>query len=72
MNKKVDPVETAFVQMNSTLNNVMSTIYQNKNNNLDDTDVLIGQLVIAELKKTLEPKKTILKNKLMQLLYFDN
>lgn len=43
-----------------------STICQNKNeNDADDMDILIGKLVTAELKKAIEPKKTILKKSLL-------
>lgn len=52
--------------MNSTLNTMASTICQNKNeNDADDMDILIGKLVTAELKKAIEPKKTILKKSLL-------
>lgn len=48
-----------------------STICWNKNLNdqADDTDILIGKLVTAELKKATESRKIILIKKFMQILY---
>ena len=70
---KIDPVENAFIQMNSALSTVASGILQNRNNNdVHDPDVIIGQLVTAELKRTMEPMKSTLKKKFMELLYSHN
>lgn len=46
-------------------------IYSKKNptSDNDDPDILIGKLVTAELKKTPESRKNILKKKFMDILY---
>ncbi|XP_070154060.1 uncharacterized protein [Polyergus mexicanus] len=67
----IDPVETAFHQMNNTLNSMIAEVCsRRKPVNENDPDVLIGKLVTAELQMTAEPYKTELKRKFMELLYF--
>lgn len=70
---KVDPVETAFHRMNSTITTMVDKICSKpaKVNVSDDNDpdVIIGKLVTAELKNTAEPKKAQMKKKFMSILY---
>ncbi|KYN06193.1 hypothetical protein ALC62_02866 [Cyphomyrmex costatus] len=68
-----DAVETAFCQMNTTLNTVASKIVQNQNDSdIQDPDVIIGKLVTAELKRTMEPMKSTLKRKFLEIMYSHN
>ncbi|XP_029672100.1 uncharacterized protein LOC115240848 [Formica exsecta] len=69
--RRIDPVETAFHQMNNTLNIMVAEVCsRRKPVNENDPDVLIGKLVTAELQMTAEPHKSELKRKFMELLYF--
>lgn len=71
--RKIEPIENAFSQINTTLSTMATQILSKKNPILDDDpDVLIGKLVTAELKKTLEPRKNILKKKFMEMYCSDN
>lgn len=70
--RKIDPMETAFCRINTTLNSMAMQVSSRRNEDLlekNDPDVLIGNLVTAELKKTMEPKKSMLKKKFMEMLY---
>lgn len=63
-------METAFHQMNNTLSTMVTQVCsQKKPVNANDPDVLIGNLVTAELKIATEPQKSELKRKFMELLY---
>ncbi|XP_067212834.1 uncharacterized protein [Linepithema humile] len=68
--RKFDPVETAFHQMNHTLSTMAAEVCSQKKAVNDDTDVLIGKLVTAELQAAIELRKSELKQKFMKLLYF--
>ncbi|KAM0729409.1 hypothetical protein ACS0PU_004763 [Formica fusca] len=69
--RRIDSVETAFHQMNSTLNTMVAEVCsRRKPVNENDPDVLIGKLVTAELQMTAKPHKSELKRKFMELLYF--
>lgn len=69
--RKIDPVETAFHQMNSTLSIMAAEVCSRKIPMDDnDPDVLIGKLVTAELQVAKEPHKSELKQKFMELIYF--
>lgn len=71
--RKIEPIESAFSQINTTLSTMATQILsKNKSSNNDDSDDLIGKLVTAELKKASEPKKSILKKKFMEILYFSD
>ncbi|EFN88215.1 hypothetical protein EAI_02135 [Harpegnathos saltator] len=64
--RKIDPMESAFSQINTTLSMMAMQICSNNNRTSDnnDPDILIGKLVTAELKKTPEPRKNILRKNL--------
>lgn len=52
--QKIEPIESAFSQINTTLNTMAMQIYSKRNStsdNIDDPDVLIGKLVTTEFKK---------------------
>ncbi|KAJ8930626.1 hypothetical protein NQ314_016541 [Rhamnusium bicolor] len=66
---KVDPVEMAFNRMNASIREITQIVAAPKLPEENDADECIGKLVTAELKKTTQPKKNILKQKLMSLLY---
>ncbi|KYM99938.1 hypothetical protein ALC62_09309 [Cyphomyrmex costatus] len=69
--RKIDPVETAFYQMNNTLSTMADKVCSRRTLvNDNDADVLIGKLITAELQRTIEPHKSELKQKLMEFLYF--
>lgn len=71
--RKIDPVETAFHKMNNTLGTMAEACFQRKainNQNDNNADVLIGKLVTVELQATVEPHKSDLKCKFMEILYF--
>ncbi|CAL1687494.1 unnamed protein product [Lasius platythorax] len=69
--QKIELMESAFSQINTTLNTMAMQICSKRNSTSDndDPDVLIGKLVTTELRKTPEPRKTILKKKFMEILY---
>jgi len=63
-------METAFHQRNNTLSTMATQVCcQKKLVNVNDPDVLIGNLVTAELKIATELQKSELKRKFMELLY---
>lgn len=69
--RRIDPVETAFHQMNSTLSTMAGEMCsRRKPANDNDPDVLIGKLVTAELQMATEEHKRELKRKFIELLYF--
>jgi len=67
--QKVEPIENAFSQINTTLSTMTTQILSKNNATLDNNDsVLIGKLVTAELKKLLNQKEYFEK-KFMEILY---
>lgn len=64
---KAKPVEDAFCRLNTTLGTIVSHVTARASPN--DPDIIIGQLVTAELKKLEEPKKSQVKQKIFELLY---
>ncbi|KAJ8947027.1 hypothetical protein NQ314_008698 [Rhamnusium bicolor] len=55
--------------MNASIREITQIVAAPKLPEENDADECIGKLVTTELKKTTQPKKNILKQKLMSLLY---
>ncbi|KYN18721.1 hypothetical protein ALC57_08949 [Trachymyrmex cornetzi] len=64
--RKIDPMETAFHQMNNTLSTMANKVCSRRTPvNDNDADVLIRKLITTELQRAIEPHKSELKQKLM-------